>query len=55
MPDELSFALSLNLEGLRPWEFWEADSAEMYMLTSIKAAYLDGRESAVESAAPSVK
>lgn len=48
MPQELLFAMSLNLEDMRPWEFWEADSAELYMLRSIKAAYYEGRDGARE-------
>ena len=46
--DELAFALSVNLDDLRPWEFWEADSAELYMLRSLKAAYYEGRQDARE-------
>ena len=41
---ELAFALSVDLDGYRTWEFWEADSAELYMLKSLKAAYWEGRQ-----------
>ena len=55
MPQELLFAMSLNLEDMRPWEFWEADSAELYMLRSIKAAYYEGRQNAREQVNDSLK
>ena len=48
MPPELAFALNINVGDLRPWEFWEADSAELYMIGEIKRAYQDGRAEARE-------
>lgn len=46
MPPELNYALMVNISDLRPWEFWEADSAELFMVSELKRAYQDGRSSA---------
>jgi hypothetical protein len=46
MPNELQFALSVNVSDMRPWEFWESDSAELYMITTILSAYQEGQADA---------
>lgn len=48
--DELRFALAVNTDGLRPWEWWEADSAEMYLIGVLKAAWHEGQAEANDEA-----
>lgn len=54
LSDELRFALAVNVDGLRPWEWWEADSAELYLIGSLKAAWNEGKSEAMEEVDPSV-
>lgn len=39
MPHELAWALSLNIDDLRPWEFWAMDSEEYDMIRELQGEY----------------
>jgi hypothetical protein len=38
--------MNLNVDGLRPWEWWQADSADLYQIAEIKSAWKEGRAAA---------
>lgn len=50
LSDELRFALAVTVDGLRPWEWWEADSAELYLISALKAAWQEGQQDARDEA-----
>lgn len=39
MPPELDFALRVNVEGLRPWEYWAADADEYDLIQHLTGVY----------------
>lgn len=44
----------MNVDDLRPWEFWAMDAHELYLITQVKAAWesgkSDGREQSRQQA-----
>jgi hypothetical protein len=44
LPPELAFARSVDISRLRPWEYWAADSAELYEIAKLQAAWHEGLE-----------
>ena len=38
-PPELAWCLGMNIDGLRPWEFWAMDSEEYDMIREIQSEY----------------
>lgn len=38
-PAELIWALSVSIEGIRPWEYWAMDSEEYDLIREVQAVY----------------
>ena len=43
VPPELAFALAVNVENLRPWEWWACDAEEYGMIIELRAAWFGTR------------
>ena len=36
---ELAWVMSVSIDGLRPWEWWQMDSEEYDMIRELQSAY----------------
>ena len=39
MPRELDYALRVNVDGLRPWEYWAAEADDYDLITHLQGVY----------------
>lgn len=46
MPDELAYAIRINVSELAPSEYWAMESDDLYLVTSLRAAWEAGKKEA---------
>lgn len=43
-PPELIWAMSVSVDGLRPWEYWQMDSEEYALIRELQGVYREERD-----------
>jgi hypothetical protein len=46
------YALSVSVEGLRPWEYWQMDSEDYHMICELRAAWHEEQENERRNSIP---
>lgn len=49
LPDAFLYARSVSYAGIRPWEWQQADSRDMYLVKTLNAAWTEGYADAKEA------